>query len=184
MHRPVVIDPGHGGEDSGAVGPRGLKESTVVLDIGKRILKQLTDVPVILTRARDEYVPLRRRVELANAYNARCFVSIHCNSSKSPSANGTETYCFRADGIYGELARRVHNSLVKALGRRDRGVKTGTFYVLTRTLMPAILVELAFISNPEEEKLLRTSVFRAKAATAIVSGIRSFLKYLEEMRIR
>ncbi len=184
MHRPVVIDPGHGGEDPGAVGPGGLEEAQVALDVANRVLKKLAGVPVITTRAKDEYVPLRRRVELANAHGACCFVSVHCNSSKSPLASGTETYCFQTGGARGELARRVHGSVVKALGRKDRGIKVGTFYVLARTLMPAVLVELAFISNPEEEQLLRTPEFREKAATAVASGIRSFLKYLEEEKER
>jgi N-acetylmuramoyl-L-alanine amidase len=175
----VCIDPGHGGDDPGAVGPTGLKEKDVVLDIALQTGKLLASagVEVSFTRTNDqvlwpadERMDLVNRCRIANQTGADFFVSIHCNSANNPDAHGTETYyCSRSDrGAI--VARLIQEELVKTLGLRDRQTKEGNYYVLRETVMPAVLTEIAFINNQQEEQLLARPDFRVKVAQAI-SGV-------------
>ncbi|MGB9825558.1 MAG: N-acetylmuramoyl-L-alanine amidase [Desulfofundulus sp.] len=176
----VVLDPGHGGYDPGAIGPVGLKEKDVTLAVALKVARELrrAGVEVILTRESDS-VPwpanvtqdLAARCEIANNAGAAPFVSIHCNSASDPSACGTETYCYKPSGESEALARAVQEELVAAVGRPNRGIKTANYYVLRRTNMPAVLTELAFISNPQEEQLLASDAIRETCAVAIARGI-------------
>ncbi|MHB1419553.1 MAG: N-acetylmuramoyl-L-alanine amidase [Bacillota bacterium] len=183
--RTIVIDPGHGSiqpgnwTDPGAIGPTNLYERDVVLDIALRVGEILSagGAEVIYTRTGDTNLDLVGRAMVANDAGADIFVSIHANASYSPSMSGTTTY-FYAGGslavqrdIRQTLARTVQMELVRALGRRDAGTIEENFSVLRNTVVPSILVETAFISNPEEEKLLADPQFRARVAEGIAQGI-------------
>ncbi|WP_423245045.1 N-acetylmuramoyl-L-alanine amidase [Heliorestis acidaminivorans] len=176
-----MIDPGHGGRDPGAVGPTGLRESDVALAVALEVaslLKPIVDYK--LTRDRDIALgpdvnrDLQERVRKANEYDASIFVSIHCNAATNKSAKGTETFCYQRGGKGEELAKKIQNNIIKELSLVDRGVKTASFYVLRQTKMPAVLVELAFITNPEEEKLLRQKEVQQRFARTIAEAVASF----------
>jgi N-acetylmuramoyl-L-alanine amidase len=127
-----------------------------------------------MTRDKDEKVSLKDRVKKANDANADIFVSIHCNAFEDPNVKGTETYHYTKSKKGKKLATPVQKELVKALGTKDRGVKEGTFYVLKYTKMPAILTEVAFISNKSEEAMLKKKKTQDKAAQAIKKGIDTY----------
>jgi N-acetylmuramoyl-L-alanine amidase len=179
----LCLDPGHGGYDPGAVGPTGLKEKDVTLAVALKVGSYLSGagVGVIFTRNSDQ-VPwpadinkdLAARCEIANRAGADLFVSIHCNSAVNPDAHGTETYSFRNTGRAADAARMIQTRLVETLGLRDRGTKTANYYVLRHTIMPAVLTELAFISNPQEERLLAQPDFRDRAAQAIAGAVAEY----------
>lgn len=173
----IAVDPGHGGRTSGAVGPSGLRESDVVLDISLRLTEMLRKqgAAVLLTRSGDTTVSLQERVDKANAGKAVLFVSVHANGHENRSANGTETYYNAQEGR--PLAERIQAALIDLLGRRNRGVKQAAFFVLRNATMPAALAEVAFITNPEEEALLSREDFRQSAAQALLAGILAFLEY-------
>jgi len=179
----ICFDPGHGGYsddgfyDAGAVGSGGLREADVVLDIclWLKELAEMEGYAVLLTRnGPDGPYDLTPRAQMANEAGALVFVSVHCNSYMSPQTRGTETYCAPGSVSSRELAELIQSKLV-ALGLVDRGVKEAGFTVLTATVMPAVLVETAFISNLEEEKMLADPEFRQKLAEAVWSGIRNWL---------
>ncbi|TEB13348.1 N-acetylmuramoyl-L-alanine amidase [Pelotomaculum propionicicum] len=174
----ICIDPGHGGYDPGAVGPGGLQEKNVTLAVSLLLAEKLRAAgqEVQLTRegdagAWDSDGDLWTRCQIANQFGADIFISIHINSAGNPAATGTETYCLALGGEGEQLATAVQQELLATLGLPDRGVKTANYYVLKRTDMPAILTELAFICNPEEEALLASPDFQARAAQAIAQGI-------------
>ena len=192
--RTIVVDPGHGGHDVGAVGPSGLQEKELALDIARRVaalLQEELGVRVVLTRARDQFVGLRERTTLANRERADLFLSIHVNASPAAAATGTETYFLSNEATDGaarraaeyenrliatdtgpksgapevvrsilwdlaqsdfqqessRVAEALQNHLDRALRRPSRGVKQAPFYVLGGAAMPAVLVEIGFISN-------------------------------------
>jgi len=178
MAEMVVLDPGHGGADPGAVGPTGLREAEVVLDIAKHVFNYLKahNISVTLTRTKSAEAPsLSERAEMANAIGAELFVSIHCNGHSSDAANGIETYHFPDSAKGKELAKSIQSELIKALKFRDRGVKTAMFAVLRLTRMPAALAEVGFITNPGEEMLLKRDWIRKRAAEAVARGILQYL---------
>ncbi|HEY8530799.1 MAG TPA: N-acetylmuramoyl-L-alanine amidase, partial [Limnochorda sp.] len=170
--RLVVLDPGHGGLDGGA-GDEALPEKTVNLEIALHLADILRErgFEVAMTRSDDTFIPLWERAALANALNADLFVSIHNNSAADPAASGTETYYLPKQPNNLLLAQAVQQELVRTLGRRNRGVKSNNFWVLRDAEVPAILVEVSFISNPEERALLADDGYRRKAAEAIARGI-------------
>jgi len=217
----VVIDPGHGGKDPGAIGPGGTKEKDVVLKIAlrlKELLRTRLKLKVILTREKDEFLPLSRRTQIANENNADLFLSIHANASRKRKIRGFEVFFLdyaknddaRAIAAAENSAIRFESPLpspqelsdldfilldmiqneyhkesselagitVKRLSSKlrikGRGVDQAGFYVLNGAFMPAVLVEVAFISNPEDEKLLRQTWFQKKAAEALYEGIKEF----------
>lgn len=173
----VIIDPGHGGDDSGAVGARGTQEKDVNLDVALRLVKLLIDEEMkpILTRSADTYVSLDERCDLANALNADIFVSLHCNASVSRnSARGLETYYFHPRSE--ELAATVHRNVVARLNYRDRGVRVARFVVVRKTAMPAILVEIGYLNHSEDEALLRSPEFRQRMAEALKEGICEYMR--------
>lgn len=179
----VCIDPGHGGFDPGAVGLSGAQEKVVTLAVAKQVASILrgVGVDVVLTRESDELLAgtinadLGMRYDKANWAKADVFVSIHCNSAADPKANGTETFHYTGSPAGKKLAGHIQARMVAALGLRDRGVKQANFAVLRGTNMPAALAEIAFISNPDEEKLLESPAFQVKAARAIAEGIADYL---------
>ncbi|MEW9094932.1 MAG: cell wall-binding repeat-containing protein [Clostridiaceae bacterium] len=176
----VVLDPGHGGYDSGAVGPTKKLEKDVTLAITLKVgeILKSNGIDVVYTRSSDkvswpsnEAEDLKKRVEIANNENIEYFVSIHANSAPIPGAHGTETY-YSPGSVQGQkLAGAIQGQLVNAIGLTDRGVKPANFYVLNHTKAPAALVEVAFISNANEEKLLVSNDFQNKAAKGIAEGI-------------
>ena len=183
MKLKICIDPGHGGRDPGAIGSSGLRESDVTLSIGLKLREklQLQGIQVVMTRERDTALgntinaDLNNRVQFANRNGSDYFISIHCNSSTNRSAHGTETYCYKFGGQGERLAKALQEKLIHAVGLANRGVKEGNFAVIRDTNMPAVLIELAFISNPAEEKLLADEIWQDIFANAIAEGIFDFL---------
>ena len=222
--RKIVIDAGHGGNDPGAIGRRGLREKDVTLDIAKRVgnLLKNAGVSVTMTRSRDIFVPLSRRVEIANAFGADLFLSIHANANRVRSLHGFEVYYAsfqvndsqraldaakelgldledayfassrsldlkatlwdmlytynRAESI--ELAQALCQSTDRNLNRQILGIKGANFYVLKRARMPAVLVEIGFLSNSEEEGMLRNGYHRQQIASSIAEGIEDYARDL------
>ncbi|HEY9847540.1 MAG TPA: N-acetylmuramoyl-L-alanine amidase, partial [Candidatus Caenarcaniphilales bacterium] len=173
----VVIDPGHGGPDPGAIGIGGLRETDVVLPIALEVvsLLQKQGVQAILTRA-DELrdVDLPPRVALAQGVKADVFVSIHANSINlsRTDISGLETYYY-SNGA--RLARVIHNSILQEVGVRDRGVRRARFYVLRKTSMPAVLVETGFVTGAEDAPRLANPESQRQMAAAIARGILQYL---------
>ncbi len=173
----IFIDPGHGGSNPGAIGRKtGLRESDVNLDIGLKLARILIEwgYEVMVSRTSDETLSLVSRAQMANEWGANYFVSIHCNSNENSSANGVSTYYYRTKSIAEAFAETVNNSLVRQTELANLGIFTANFAVLRRTIMPAILVETAFISNEIEEMLLATNSFRQNCAIGIANGIAEF----------
>jgi N-acetylmuramoyl-L-alanine amidase len=173
----VVIDPGHGGPDPGAVGIGGLKETDVVLDVSKQVtaLLERQGVGVILTRDAEYDLGLEPRVQMANRANATIFVSIHANaiSLSRPDINGLETFYFDSGK---DLATVIHRTILDDMPEvRDRRVRQARFYVLRRTAMPSVLVETGFVTGAEDAPRLADPGFRSRMAAAIAHGI---LRYL------
>jgi N-acetylmuramoyl-L-alanine amidase len=216
-HRRVVIDPGHGGSDPGAIGPTGLREADVTLDVARRLADRLSvryGFQVALTRDRDVFVPLEQRASHANGTTADLFVSIHCNAANNREARGISTFALEdsprvaarltaregelVDGDVGgtwdvsriladlSLSRHGRDSLgfASAIQRamlhdasllypqvEDMGVHPARFHVLVTTRMPAVLVELSFISNLDEEQRLRSDGYRDLLAGSIARAV-------------
>lgn len=168
----VVIDPGHGGPDPGAVG-NGLKETEIVLDISRQVtgFLEAQGVQVIMTRNGEYDLDLQPRVDIAERANATLFVSIHANaiSLSRPDVNGVETYYYSASGK--ALADTIHRSILESISMDNRGVKQARFYVLRRTSMPAVLVETGFITGGRDKFKLADPSFRTQMARAIAQGI-------------
>ncbi len=177
--RQVAIDPGHGGSEPGAVGPTGTTEKAVNLAIALKLRDLLTaqGATVIMTRDQDVSVSLLERAKRANQANADIFISIHANGFYQESANGTETY-YNPDNHprSGLLGQHVHREMLAKVALRDRGLKTGNYTVLKETMMPSILVEVAFLTNPAEELLLKDSAFQQKAAQGITQGVLAYFQ--------
>jgi N-acetylmuramoyl-L-alanine amidase len=186
----VVIDPGHGGKDPGSRAIRDgvviLNEKEVNLDVAHRLNRMLQEagVSTYMLRKDDTYITLYGRPELANAANAYLYISIHNNYSDNPSANGVETFYYSKEnecdyGIYSEdLAKMIQKEMVKSLGLFDRGAKSEPAYaVLNKTVMPAIIIEGAFLSNDENLELMMTDEFRELYA---LSAAKSIVKILND----
>ncbi len=174
----IFIDPGHGGSDPGAINTTfNLEEKNINLDISLRLRRVLEQkgYTVEMSRAQDKFVSLSDRAQLANKCGTDIFVSIHCNNFSSTSANGTETYCYRFGISSEKIAESVQSEMVSRTGLRDRGVKARQYFVLQNTNMPAILQEVAFMSNPEEAQLLNTPTFRQTVAEAIGNGLHNYI---------
>lgn len=187
----IVIDPGHGSlqkggwSDPGAVSPSGHYERDIVSRIATTAGKVLSDqgATVIYTRTSSKTsITLSGRAQVANDFGADVFVAIHCNSSETSSTSGTSTYYWAPGDMdmwqqqsRQRLATLVQQELVEALGRRNIGIIQERFLVLRETVVPSILVETAFLSNPEEEQLLLNYNFQEKAGKAIARGIIEYL---------
>ncbi|MDR7523623.1 MAG: N-acetylmuramoyl-L-alanine amidase family protein [Armatimonadota bacterium] len=171
----VAIDAGHGGKDTGAIGPTGLLEKDVVLDIARRVREVLVraGVRVVMTRETDIFVDLPDRPRMAREQGASVFVSIHANASTRPASNGSETYYLTPQSLV--LAQMMQEELGRIPGLANRGIKTANFLVLRDSPVPAVLVEVAYISNPDEEARLRQQAFRQRLAEAISRAIQRFL---------
>lgn len=226
----VVIDPGHGGKDPGAVGKSSYEKNlnlTLALKLGEKIKKQYSDVKVIYTRQTDVFLPLQQRSDIANDNHADLFLSIHANSAEAKSSKGLETFILGTDNMEKNLdvamrenavmmleadyktkyqgfdpnsvdsyimfelmqntfmdqslqfATLVQQECATKLKRHDRGVRQAAFWVLLKTACPSILFEMGFISNPEEEWLLKQDSEMDKMAQAIADA---FGKYTRKHR--
>ncbi|BAY26262.1 cell wall hydrolase/autolysin [Calothrix sp. NIES-2100] len=173
----VIIDPGHGGKDPGAIGIGGVREKDIILPIGRRIAEilQQNGVQVVMTRNADYFVSLQGRVDMAEKANASVFVSIHANSAGAarPDVSGLETYYY--DNGLG-LARIVHSNILRGLNVRDRGVRRARFYVLRKSSMPSILVETGYLTGREDVANLQSAGYQNQMAEAIARGILQYLK--------
>ncbi len=175
----VVIDPGHGGLDPGAIGIGGIRESEVVLDVSKRVKKLLSEkgVQVKLTRNNEVNLDLRPRVAIANRSNADIFVSIHANASrgKKRDINGLETFYY--SGWRGRLlAKKIQKNILKVSpGSPDRGVRQGRYFVIKNTRMPAVLVEIGFLTGRLDARRIEKSIHRKRLSYAIAKGILEYL---------
>lgn len=171
----VVIDPGHGGTDYGAI-RAGINEKDITLDVSKRVASILRSngYKVHLTLNEDKYVSLQGRVDIAEEVKPDIFVSIHVNSSEGTTATGIETHYYHDYSI--DLAKKVHTSLAKSIKSPDRGLFKSRFYVINHTTMPAVLVEIGFISNEEERAELVSEKRKQATAKAIAEGIMNYYK--------
>lgn len=183
----IVLDPGHGGSDPGAIGPNGLKEKTVTFAVALKVRALLgkAGARVVLTRwgDRDVYGPnasavdeLRARSNIGNTNKADVFLSIHCNSFPDSRVGGVTSYYYEKSRYDSLLAQQLQEELASGSSLTDRGISAADFYVLRHTVMPASLVELGFISNPNNEQLLRTPQFQQRLAEGIVRGLDDFFK--------
>ncbi|MGB9836413.1 MAG: N-acetylmuramoyl-L-alanine amidase family protein [Candidatus Saccharicenans sp.] len=225
--RTIVIDPGHGGMETGARGNFGALEKDITLAIALKLKEEIEknlNYRVVMTRETDVVVPLAQRAAIANNNKADLFISIHANGSRRPNAHGSETFFLSLnatdeearrlayfennengfnDQVKGkeaddlkmilwdmaqsaylkqssQLAEIVQVELNELLNTANRGIKQAPFKVLTGVACPAILVEVAFITNPEEEKKLQSEDFQVKVAEAIYRGLAKFLQMYEK----
>src|SRR3990172_3591888 len=171
----VALDPGHGGKDPGAIGPTGLMEKHVTLDVALRVRRLLVEdgIRVIMTRETDVFIELADRPRIGRERGGTVFVSIHANANAQTTVNGSETYYLSPVSL--SLAQMIQDEITRALGLPSRGIKTANFLVLRENAVPTVLVEVAFISHPQEEARLREDAFRERIATAVARGIMRFL---------
>ncbi|MFB3924316.1 MAG: N-acetylmuramoyl-L-alanine amidase [Terriglobia bacterium] len=223
----IVIDPGHGGHDTGTIGPTGLCEKDVVLDVAlrlKKLLESNTGAEVVLTRSDDTFIPLEERTAIANEKGADLFISVHANASRDKRARGIETYYlnFTSDPEALEVAgrenattqesvhelqdlikkialtekieesqdfalqiqREVFTRLRKATGQqKNRGIKKAPFVVLIGAKMPSVLAEISFLTNPQDERLLKKTDHRARIAEALYRGIEQYVNNLGGVKV-
>ena len=175
----VVIDPGHGGHDPGAVYD-GVREADLNLAIALSLktinVTGFKPVTRVLTRDDDRFVALPARAEMANELGAELFVSIHCNAATRPEVSGYSVHHAPGSERGTALAQALHRALVRALpGRNDQGILSSSFLVLKRTAMPAALVECEFLSHPGSRAWLQTPEAQDQLAQAIRQGIEEFL---------
>jgi len=222
----IVVDPGHGGKDPGAIGKLGLREKYVVLDVAKRLKAYLENacIEAQLTRSDDRFISLWKRADIANKSGADFFISIHANAARSRYAKGFEVYYLseaidddaraiaaaenaslkyenssfgnrapsnsleatlwdientenRVESI--ELAESIATTAYNKLGVKNRGVKSARFYVLKGARVPSVLIEIGFVSNYAEAKLLKTGKYREELARAIADGIIAYKREYE-----
>ncbi|MDU5766044.1 MAG: GBS Bsp-like repeat-containing protein [Streptococcus salivarius] len=193
LNKVVYLDAGHGGYDPGA-SYFGISEKSLTLAIQSRVKAKLEaeGYQVVTTRTSDTYVDLTDRSRAANASESDIFVSIHINASGSSATQGIETYYYQPYAEYPSrinatyhanptrlnmsdtLANAIQSSLINATGAQNQGVKRQTFAVLRETTAPAVLLELGFLSNPQEAARLNTSAYQETLANAIVAGIKRY----------
>ena len=189
----VAIDPGHGGSDPGAVSVRGFREKQLNLTLAMQVkaILERSGAKVLMTRETDVDVSspdasdrdeLRARTLVGNNNRADIFISIHHNSSASSDLNGTTTYYYRKTLFDAVLAQSIQDAMVQAGRLTNIGVRTANFFVVKNTTMPAALLEIGFLSNPQDEQLLTNPAFQQKMAQAIVAGIDQFFGQAAKMR--
>jgi N-acetylmuramoyl-L-alanine amidase len=223
----VVIDPGHGGHDTGTIGPTGLLEKDLTLDVASRLgnlISERIGSEVVFTRSDDTFIALEDRTALANEKGADLFISVHANSSSLRGVRGIETYYLNLTGERDamevaarenaasnrsihelqdlvskitltekisesrEFATQVQRNLFAAVSRdnptlRNRGVRKAPFVVLIGARMPSVLAEVSFLSNPRDEKMLKTGAYRQKLAEALFNGVAAYARSLSRMEV-
>jgi len=172
----VVIDSGHGGSDPGAQ-RENIFEKNITIDVANKVKNYLNQagINVVMTRAGDETVSLKQRTIITNNENPEVFVSIHVNSCESPNVTGLETHWYTSKSK--KLAQTVQNKLVSSISSPDRGVMNSMFYVIHHTNVPAVLVEIGFLSNNKERSQLLTQERQEITARAIADGIIKFMEF-------
>jgi N-acetylmuramoyl-L-alanine amidase len=221
----IVVDAGHGGHDTGTIGPNGLAEKDLVLDVAMRLGKLLETklgAEVVYTRDDDTFVPLESRTAIANKQQADLFISVHANSSRDPKARGVETYylnftssaealevaarenavseksVFELQDLVKKIALRekidesrefaadvqeaLHKGIAAKTPMKNRGVKKAPFVVLIGANMPSILAEISFVSNPQDEKRLKTAEHRQRIADSLYKGIARYASGLSGVK--
>ncbi len=178
----VVIDPGHGGFDLGAHS-KVCEEKDVCLKTAEKLKKYLLakGYRVVMTRTRDEFVPLKKRAQIANLSQSQLLVSVHYNAAKSEQASGVEIYYYDSAEPWKaqkskQVAQIVLNKIVSETGAHSRGVKGGNFCIIRETKMPAILVEGGFITNPAERTKLCDNAYIDTLALALADGVDQYFK--------
>ncbi len=172
----IVLDPGHGGRDPGAVGVSGRtweKYNTWFVALDAKSLLEQAGAEVVLTRSGDAYIPLADRVRIARQHGADLYISIHNDWNQNAAIRGATTYYYHDQSR--ALAEVMQEELVRKLGTRSVGVLRQPFYVIRNAAMPAVLLELGFLSNREEEARLADPAYRWQAAEAIYSGVVRYL---------
>ncbi|MGC6424294.1 MAG: N-acetylmuramoyl-L-alanine amidase family protein [Lentimonas sp.] len=205
----IIIDPGHGGRDSGAVNDAyGLKEKTLAMDVSLRLKSMLerAGYEVVLTRYRDQYLPLAERTRIANRTGGDLFISIHFNAAHSATASGYETFAltpqFQASSKFAKpvsgdsvaytgnrqdswntlSAYHIQHALVRRMGGPDRGLKRARFLVLKHLACPGVLVELGFISHPQSAQKVRSAAYRQTLAQSLYEGIVDYSNRLQRIQ--
>lgn len=171
----IVIDPGHGGSDCGAM-RNGIYEKDITLDVSKRVVSLLEKKGYVvkMTRTNDKYVSLQDRVTISEEFKPDIFVSIHVNSSNSDSPTGLETHYYKDNSL--KLAKNIHAAMLNNINSKDRGLFKSRFYVINHTTAPAVLVEIGFISSPVERAQLVSESRKQATAKAIAEGIYEYFK--------
>jgi len=180
-HKTIVIDAGHGGRDVGAIGVNGSYEKDITYLTAHELEKELLSLGanVILTRPKNEYVPLESRASLANTIDTDAFISLHYNSfPASASASGIDSFYYHDQ--YEVLASYIHHEIIKETDESDRGIHFGDFHVLRQNFKPGVLLELGFLSNEEKEAQLKTTGYQKKIVTGIVNGLQKYFSYIED----
>ena len=174
----VIIDAGHGAHDPGTISPTGIKEKDINLRVAAKVanLLEQRNLPVVMTRWQDTFIELEERAEIGNRRKAALFVSIHSDSAPSSSAQGFTIYV--AAGASAESYRAAHaiNQAMEKTGMNNRGVREQDYRVLMKSKGPAVLIELGYLSNPQDAARLADDRFRDRMAQAIADGIQAYLK--------
>lgn len=172
MGRKIVLDPGQGGSNS-PKGPMGISEGYVNLEIVKSLQEKLEEkgAKILLTREEDKFMSLAERADFSNSHKPNLTISINQNFYPSQNAEGTEVFYYPSDEEAGKLSFYIHKNLVKTLALKDLGVKAADLYLVRETNNPSVWINVAFLTNPKEERLLSEKQFRDKAAEAIAQGI-------------
>lgn len=200
-NRLIVVDPGHGGIDPGAVGPGGVKEKDVALAIGTKLTRYLggAGAAVIMTREADvdlsdpgsgsllekKREDLARRVAYANERQAELYLSIHVNSFPSSRWWGAQTFYLRGSETGKALAQMIQEELVRVIGNDNRRkVKPEIYYVIQNAQMTSVIIEVGFISNPKEEALMADPIYQEKLAQAIYAGVVRYCGQVANTRVQ
>jgi N-acetylmuramoyl-L-alanine amidase len=186
----VMLDPGHGGYDPGAITKQGVYEKAINLQIAQKVKEMLdpSGIEVFLTREEDiDYVPdgikgkttkkqidLNRRIDMAREVNADVFVSLHVNATATGLQSGAETFYHYQSESGNRLAELIQQELIKIPGMNRRIAKPGDFYIIKNTSMPAIIVEVGYLSSVKEQKKLQQSWYQEQLARAIAKGIANY----------
>ncbi|MEO0210002.1 MAG: N-acetylmuramoyl-L-alanine amidase [candidate division WOR-3 bacterium] len=172
----IVIDPGHGGKDPGAIGKWGIKEKDITLSVSKKIaniLKKEYGFKVILTREEDIFLSLSERAEIAKRYNAKLFVSIDCNYFEMSNIKGPEVFFLSNESR--KLAFFINQRINEFT--KSRGITKANFYLLRNIYIPSVIIEIGYVSNPEEANLLIDKNYQYLLARGIAEGIREYVNW-------
>ncbi len=176
----IVVDAGHGGDDTGTISATGDYEKYLTIRTGQLLAKKLERLGAIpiLTRNHDLFLPLENRVAYSYAHQADAFLSIHYNSAPEfPDVHGIGTYYYY-DPYY-SLANEIQKEIIQATGFKNREVKEGNYFVIRENIRPAVLIELGFLSNREEEKNVKTNTFQEEATSGIIRGLTNYFQMME-----
>jgi N-acetylmuramoyl-L-alanine amidase len=182
--RTIVIDPGHGGPDPGSSGKKGTQEKQITLEVALKLgtILEKQGYKIIYTRKTDKIQwsgqkqELLERATISNNANADLFISIHTNASKLSNISGIETYYNKVSSKGKKAAQLVQAEVVKQVKLRNRGIKTEDYSVLRNVTAPSVLIELAYISTPSDEDILKNSQYQAKFAQGIANGINKYFE--------